>query len=396
MRESVGWRIFCTIWLPANPRHLVSVYSIPVTSKAPSLNTFYPRDPAQQAACERLRELASQLAATPAPPRARGVLGKMRARLRGAQPPVRGLYLWGGVGRGKTCLMDWFVEELAPAETLRVHFHHFMREVHARMAALPRQPDPLEVVAEQLRERARVLCLDECLVTDITDAMLLHGLLRALFSRGVTLVTTSNTPPEELYRNGLQRQRFVPAIELLKEYTEVFELDGGVDYRLRTLTRIGVFVLESEQGEAQLEQDFIRLSRGQTPQPEHLSINGREIPVRGCAGDVAWFDFAALCATPRAVADYIELAREFHTILLSGVPQLGPREEAAARRFLLMVDEFYDQRVKLVISAAVPLDQLYAGGLSDFAHERLLSRLSEMQSVEYLAVDVPDGLARLD
>ncbi|MBN2885313.1 MAG: AFG1 family ATPase, partial [Chromatiaceae bacterium] len=349
--------------------------------------------PAQQAACERLRDLAERLVATPPPPRARGLLGQMRARLRGAPPPVRGLYLWGGVGRGKTCLMDWFVETLAPPETLRLHFHHFMREVHERMAALPRQPDPLEVVAGQLRERARVLCLDEFLVTDITDAMLLHGLLRALFARGVTLVTTSNTPPDALYHNGLQRALFVPAIDLLKTHTEVFELDGGVDYRLRTLAQVGIYVLEAEEGEARLAEDFVRLSGGHAPLPGVLAINGREIPARALGGDVAWFDFAALCATPRAAADYIEIAREFHSVLLSGVPRLGPREEAAARRFLLLVDEFYDRRIKLLLSAAAPLESLYLGGLRDFAHERLLSRLTEMQSTRYLAANESESSA---
>ena len=230
-----------------------------------------------------------------------------------------------------------------------------------------------------------MLCLDEFIVTDIADAMLLHGLLKALFARGMTLVTTANAQPDELYRNGLQRPLFLPAIELLKRHTQVFELDGGVDYRLRALTQAGVFYLESDAGERRLAEDFARLTAGHEASSGAFSVNGRAFPVRRVGMDVVWFDFAALCATARSASDYIEIAREFHTVLLSGVPRLGPGQEAAARRFLHLVDEFYDQRVKLVLSAAAPIESLYLGGLPDFAHERLLSRLIEMQSRDYLA-----------
>lgn len=299
--------------------------------------------------------------------------------------PVRGLYLWGGVGRGKTYLMDWFMNDLALPGKRRVHFHHFMRDIHTLMSRLPKQPDPLEVVADQLRDEARVLCLDEFIVTDIADAMLLHGLLKALFSRGMTLVTTANTQPDDLYRNGLQRQLFLPAIELLKRHTQVFELDGGVDYRLRTLTQAGVFFLESEEGVRRLAEDFERLTGGHEVSSGEFSVNGRSFPVCRVGMDVVWFDFAVLCGTPRSASDYIEIAREFQTVLLSGLPRLGPPQEAAARRFLHLVDEFYDQRVTLVLSAAAPIEALYLGGLTDFAHERLVSRLIEMQSKDYLA-----------
>lgn len=302
-----------------------------------------------------------------------------------------GVYLWGDVGRGKTYLMDWFVKDLELPGKRRVHFHHFMRDIHEVMARLPKQPDPLEVVADRLRAEVRVLCLDEFLVTDITDAMLLYGLLRALFSRGMTLVTTANTPPDALYRNGLQRQSFLPAIDLLKQHTRVMELDGGIDYRLRALTREGVFFQAAQNGERQLADYFERLTGGHQSSACDIRVNGRVFPVRGLGMDVIWLDFATLCATARSASDYIEIAREYHTVLLSGVPPLGPRQEAAARRFLHLVDELYDQRVKLVLSAETPVEDLYLGGLRDFAHERLLSRLMEMQSADYLAAPVPDA-----
>ena len=318
-----------------------------------------------------------------------GLLGRLRSRFGGAAPeipPVKGLYLWGGVGRGKTYLMDWFAEALPLPGKRRLHFHHFMRDLHGELAGLPRQPDPLELVAERLCQDLRVLCLDEFVVTDITDATLLHGLLRAFFRRGVTLVTTSNTPPDLLYLNGLQRPLFLPAIALLKEHTEVFELDGGEDYRLRTLREEGVYHHAGEgDAEAHLESTFRRLLGGHHEDPPLLHVNGRDIPARRLGPDLAWFDFAVLCGGPRATADYIEIAREFHTILLSGVPRLTLGQDAAARRFLHLVDELYDRRVKLILSAAVPLDELYSGRLHEFAHERLISRLVEMQSAGYLA-----------
>lgn len=319
----------------------------------------------------------------------RGLLGRLRSRIGGAPPeiaPVKGLYLWGGVGRGKTYLMDWFAEALPLPGKRRLHFHHFMRDLHGELAGLPRQPDPLELVAERLCQDLRVLCLDEFVVTDITDATLLHGLLRAFFRRGVTLVTTSNTPPDLLYLNGLQRPLFLPAIALLKEHTEVFELDGGEDYRLRTLREEGVYHHAGEgDAEAHLEATFRRLLGGHHEDPPLLHVNGRDIPARRLGPDLAWFDFAVLCGGPRAAADYIEIAREFHTILLSGVPRLTLGQDAAARRFLHLVDELYDRRVKLILSAEVPLEELYSGQLHEFAHERLISRLVEMQSAGYLA-----------
>jgi cell division protein ZapE len=347
---------------------------------------FTPYDPAQAAAARLLEERHAALLRAPPPPPPLGLLGRLRARLAAPLEPVRGVYLWGGVGRGKTYLMDWFVESLPLPGKERLHFHHFMRDVHDELAALPRQPDPLEVLAERRCRDLRVLCLDELVVTDIADAMLMHGLLRALFRRGLTLVTTANTPPGGLYRNGLQRQLFLPAIALLERHTHVFELDGGTDYRLRTLAAAGVYFHGGAgEGQAHLAATFARLTGGHEGQAGSLEINHRAIPVRRMVADVVWFDFEVLCGGARSAADYIEIAREFHTLLLSDVPRLTPGRDAAARRFLHLVDELYDRRVKLIISAAAPLGALYGGGLHDFPHERLVSRLTEMQSAAYLA-----------
>ncbi|MGE5154379.1 MAG: cell division protein ZapE [Bdellovibrio bacteriovorus] len=340
-------------------------------------------DPAQEEAYRLLSALCLELAGASGTEARAGLLGRL-LRPRGASAPVSGIYLWGGVGRGKTYLMDWFYDALSLATKRRLHFHHFMRGIHEAMAGLPKQPDPLEVVADRWRREVRVLCLDELVVTDIADAMILHRLLHALFSRGLTLVTTSNTHPRDLYRNGLQRALFLPAIDLIERHTRVFELDGGSDYRLRALQKGGVY-FDSESGEGQLADCFARLTGGHAETADRLSLNGRSFPVRGLGTDVIWFDFEALCGTPRSVSDYIEIAREYHTLLLSGVPILTPSREAEARRFVHLVDELYDQRVKLVLWAEAPVDGLYQGGIPQFPHERLLSRLTEMQASDYLA-----------
>ncbi len=355
----------------------------------PPAAAFCPQDSAQEAAARLLRDLAVRLTQPPPVDAAPSLLQRLRGHRPEPSPPIPGLYLWGGVGRGKTYLMDWFFESLPIPDKRRLHFHHFMLQVHDAMAGLPSQPDPLEAVGAQWREGVRVLCLDEFVVTDIADAMILHRLLAALLRRGMTLVTTSNTEPDQLYRNGLQRQRFLPAIELLKAHTQVFELDGGVDYRLRDLTEAGVYFVGAG-GEAWLAGHFEHLTGGHGALSEPLEIHGRALPVRRLGPDVAWFDFQGLCATARSVADYIEIARLFHTVLLSGVPVFRPAEEAAARRFVHLVDEFYDRRVKLVIAAEAPIGGLYFGGFVDFPFERVQSRLLEMQSEVYLAARAAD------
>jgi cell division protein ZapE len=256
--------------------------------------TFEPLDAAQREASEMLLGLHQTLLSKPPRRPPGGIMGRLTHWWQGPVEPVQGLYLWGGVGRGKTYLMDWFVQDLPLPGKRRLHFHHFMRDVHARMSRLPKQPDPLEVIADGLCAEVRVLCLDEFLVTDITDAMLLHGLLNALFARGLTLVTTANTQPQDLYRNGLQRQRFLPAIALIERHTRVFELDGGRDYRLRALTQAGVFFVEgSDAGETDrlLADYFDRLTGGHQAAAGEIEVNGRILPVRRCGADVIWFDF---------------------------------------------------------------------------------------------------------
>lgn len=355
---------------------------IPTPNPAPD---FQPLDLAQQEACQLLADLQVRLLACSGAVRERRRLGRLWTRSPASpDTTVPGLYLWGGVGRGKTFVMDWFFSALAVTEKRRVHFHHFMREVHEAMSRLPSQPDPLEVIGGQWRAAVRVLCLDEFVVTDIADAMILHRLLRALLSRGMTLVLTSNTRPDDLYRNGLQRQLFLPAIELLKAHTRVFELAGGVDYRLRNLTQAGVFFVGAE-GEMRLAEHFAHLTGGHRTGDDCFSVNGRSFPARHVGPDVGWFDFRDLCGSARSVADYIEIARLFHTVLLSGVPVFSAPQEAAARRFVHLIDEFYDRRVKLVIAAAAPIADLYQGGFLDFPFARVQSRLIEMQSQAYLA-----------
>ncbi len=342
-------------------------------------------DPAQQAAVQELQHLYSRLLER----EGRGSLfGRVRKLWRDQPEPERGLYFWGGVGRGKTYLMDAFFESLPFAEKQRTHFHRFMREVHRELKALAGEKNPLEKVAERIAARARVLCFDEFFVSDITDAMILANLLDALFRRGVTLVATSNIEPEGLYKDGLQRSRFLPAIALLKRHTKVVNVDGGTDYRLRALEMAELYhwPLDAAAG-ASLARSFARLSvEGcEVQETMDLDIEGRRIRALKVADDVAWFDFGDLCDGPRSQNDYIELAREFHTVLLAEVPRFDERMEAQARRFINLVDEFYDRCVKLVISAEVPAERLYGGKHLRFEFERTVSRLLEMQSHEYLA-----------
>lgn len=300
--------------------------------------------------------------------------------------PSRGVYLWGGVGRGKSFLMDAFFACIPLEHKKRIHFHRFMQEIHARLGAMKGQPDPLARVAREISRHVRLLCLDEFHVSDITDAMLMRGLLQGLFEQGVALVTTSNAHPDELYRNGLQRGQFLPAIAWIKERMEVVHLDAGEDYRLRALEQAGLYhAPPGGAAEAALDCIFAELAGGAGIAATRLRVEGRDIPVRHLAPGVAWFDFTALCAGPRGQADYIDLARRFHTVLLSDVPQFNRQLAAEARRFLWLVDEFYDRRVKLVVSAAVPLAELQREPLFHGEFARTLSRLVEMQSHAYLA-----------
>ncbi len=298
----------------------------------------------------------------------------------------RGLYLWGGVGRGKTFLMDLFYEHLPLAEKRRVHFHRFMGEVHARIRGLGEREDPLAVVAAEYADRMRLLCLDEFFVSDIGDAMILGRLLQQLFERGVVLVTTSNTAPSNLYRDGLQRARFEPAIALIERHCVVQHLVSPHDYRLRSLTQAPTYHHPlGPQAAAAIEACYERLTADTIRDGQPLMINERPIETVDTADGVAWFEFAALCEGPRAVADYIEIARDFHTVLLSNVPGFDRSNDDAALRFVHLIDELYDRNVNLILSATAPATQLYRGERHAGAFERTASRLIEMQSEAFLA-----------
>lgn len=304
---------------------------------------------------------------------------------RATAEPVRGLYLWGSVGRGKTFLVDLLYQSLPFERKLRLHFHRFMGRVHAGLARLGERADPLREVAAQFAAQARVLCLDEFFVTDIGDAMILAGLLQHLFERGTTLVTTSNIEPRQLYHDGLQRARFLPAIALLEDRCAVAELAATQDYRLRELSRAGVYFTPPDAAaESALHACFEQLAPGSRRVEPEIRVNGRRIAVRRRADGVIWFDFAALCEGPRSVADYIELAQSFNTVLISGIPRFTALNDNAARRFVNLVDEFYDRGVNLVVSAAAPILELYGGERLRSEFARTESRLIEMQSNQYL------------
>ncbi|OUS13782.1 cell division protein ZapE [Gammaproteobacteria bacterium 53_120_T64] len=342
-------------------------------------------DPAQRLAVEKLQGVYEQLIAVGEVKT--GLLDRLRGRQR-HPVPVKGLYFWGGVGRGKTYLMDNFYESLPFDQKMRVHFHRFMRRVHRDLTQHSGVKNPLEKVAAGIAKDARVICFDEFFVSDITDAMILGGLMELLFAQGVTLIATSNIVPDKLYTNGLQRQRFLPAIALVKQHCEVVNVDSGTDYRLRALEQAELYHSPlDEQAEVSLHSTFDSLvpARDEVREDVALEVEGRDITCRFVGEDVVWFDFMALCDGPRSQNDYIELAREFHAVLISDMPQLGRDREDQARRFISLIDEFYDRNVKLAMSAAVPLEHIYSGGNLDFEFQRTLSRMLEMQSHDYLA-----------
>jgi cell division protein ZapE len=307
---------------------------------------------------------------------------------RSPQKNLVGLYFWGGVGRGKTYLMDNFYESLPFPKKMRVHFHRFMRRVHTELKALAGQKNPLQKIADIISHETNVICFDEFFVSDIADAMILGTLMAELFERGIVLVATSNIVPDDLYKNGLQRSRFLPAIALLKTHTQIVNIDGGIDYRLRALEQAELYHTPLDAAADQsLHKSFRSLLAHATD--EHadiaLMIEGRSIQSRYVAEDVVWFDFEAICDGPRSQHDYIELAKEYHSVFISNVPSMGRVNDDQARRFIHLVDEFYDRQVKLVISAAVPLIALYSEGALNFEFQRTISRLVEMQSHDYLA-----------
>jgi len=386
-------------------------------------------DPVQAAVVDRLDDLRQRLIA------AREADGSIVRRWfsalgsKSTSEPVRGIYLWGGVGRGKTWMMDLFYQSLPFPERRRRHFHRFMHDVHAELKALHEREAPLEVVAEHIAQDTRVLCFDEFFVSDIADAMILAGLFAALFKRGVTLVATSNVEPRNLYKDGLQRQRFLPTIDLLEQHLDVVAVDGTTDYRLRRLTQAGTYLPSNAPDTVQrLQVLFDELAdhdgddsreaespdaRGRVNSPppalttsaprtvnqsgrpwpnqtavdpdRSIEIEGRRIPVIRERGGVVWFDFMALCSGPRSQEDYIEIARDYQSVIVSDIPVFDSLHEDEARRFIALVDEMYDRNVNLIVSAAAPPVELYRGDRVAFQFERTASRLIEMQSEEYLA-----------
>jgi len=344
-------------------------------------------DPTQEMAVGHLQRLYDELVAAERAPRP-GLIQRLGGRLkRERAEPVKGLYFWGGVGRGKTYLMDTFYDSLPFERKMRTHFHRFMQRVHKELRLLDGTKNPLVEIGRKYADEARIICFDEFFVSDITDAMILGGLMEQLFANGVALVATSNIVPDGLYKDGLQRARFLPAIDLLNRYTEVVNVDGGIDYRLRTLEQAELYHWPLDAGaDASLNNSFEGLAPDleEVVEGEALEINGRMIATRRLCEDVVWFDFDALCNGPRSQNDYIELAKVFHAVILSNVPRLGRSNDDAARRFINMVDEFYDSGVKLIISAAVPIHEIYSEGRLEFEIQRTQSRLLEMQSHDYL------------
>ena len=341
-------------------------------------------DAAQQRAVQALQTCYEALIAAGPPPRG---WRRRFLRLTGNTPrPPKGVYLWGGVGRGKTLLMDAFFNSLPFDDKLRQHFHRFMGSIHDNLRLFRQHSNPLQLTADRLAESARVICFDEFAVMDIADAMILGNLFAALFDRGVTLVATSNSQPDELYHSGLQRQRFLPAVDLIRAHTELVHVDGPLDYRLRVLERAAVYQQPiSQSAERALADYFSGIAPDEGHSDIHISVLGRSIPCRKEAEGIVWFDFPQICDGPRSQDDYVELSRCYQTVIVSNVPRFTRTTENQARRFIALVDEFYDRRVKLILSAATPVASLYAGERVRMEFQRTRSRLEEMQSHDYLA-----------
>ncbi len=348
----------------------------------------FSHDAAQEMAVKHLQRLFDDLVAAEKERQSKGVLGKLAGRLsRKKTEPEKGLYFWGGVGRGKTYLVDTFYDALPFERKMRTHFHRFMQRVHKDLTMLSGEKNPLTIVADRIAAETTVICFDEFFVSDIGDAMILGGLMQELFDRGITLVATSNIVPDGLYRDGLQRDRFIPAIKLLNRFTEVVNVDSGVDYRLRTLEQAELYHFPlTDSAEKALEEAFNQL----ICDPRHVELNqpveilGRNIHAKAICDDIGWFDFKALCDGPRSQNDYIELGKLFHAVLISGVPQMGLKNDDLARRFINLVDEFYDRGVKVIMSADTAIPDIYTTGKLEFEFQRTTSRMLEMQSKDYL------------
>jgi len=351
----------------------------------------YDRDPLQVEVIERLQILSNTLSKKPKPGLSvwgdEGFLNSVIKRFnKKPRESVKGLYIWGEVGRGKTFLMDLFYDNLEMKRKKRQHFHRFMHDIHIRMNNLQNETDTLKIIAADIAKDVDIICFDEFFVSDIADAMILGTLFSELFDQGVSLVATSNCAPDDLYKGGLQRARFLPAINAIKQNTDIIKLDGEVDYRLRVLEQAEIYHSPLDPAaEENLLDYFCKIAPNKPVGECTLDINYRTIHARNKADGIAWFDFSQLCETERSQEDYIELSREFHTVLVSNIPQLDEFNENATRRFIALVDEFYDRQVKVIISAAVPLIELYKGTRLNFEFQRTESRLQEMQSHDYLA-----------
>lgn len=359
-------------------RGMIAAYETTLASRG------YVADAAQRAAAERLQQLYYQLLSFK--------VGRQRMLRRVFSPPKvpRGVYFWGGVGRGKSFLMDCFYASVPYVRKRRIHFHAFMQSVHAQLAVFKGDDDPLRHVAEQIARECRLLCFDEFHVSDIADAMLLGRLLEALFARGVVLVMTSNYAPEALYPNGLQRENFLPTIALIRNSVDIIEVDAGVDYRLRTLEQVEVFHHPLDaQAEAKMSDYFAALAGIEETgegQGGEIALYGRRIATRAQGNGAIWFDFRALCCGPRSQNDYLEIARDHHTLLLSAIPRMSAAMASEARRFTWLVDVLYDHRVKLIATAECDAEQLYRDGPQASEFARTVSRLTEMRSRAYLAL----------
>jgi cell division protein ZapE len=367
---------------PSNSVDVRTLYSAALARRG------FVADPAQERAVERLQRLYDEW---------RAYKAKRPTRLHRlvVHPPLpRGVYLWGGVGRGKSFLMDSFYSCVPLVRKYRVHFHHFMRDVHRSLDKLKGEANPLDRVAERIARRWRLICFDEMHVNDIADAMILGRLLERTMDQGVVYCMTSNYAPDELYKDGLKREDFLPTVELLKDRLDVMQVDAGIDYRLRALERTQTYLTPSgADSDAALTRAFASIAETDE-QAKPLHIEGRNIPYRRLAGGAVWFDFHVICGQGRSQLDYLQLAQEFHTVIVSSVPRLTPARLDEARRFTLLVDVFYDNRVKLFVSAEAPPEQLLQKekALAEpqarammLEFDRTVSRLIEMQSREYLA-----------
>jgi cell division protein ZapE len=348
------------------------------------------RDAAQEQAIEKLEVLSLQLSSEKNHP-LREMLFKLPILKKYQPQAIKGLYLWGGVGRGKTWLMNLFYEELDIKQKKRIHFHHFMLDIHSKLSQLnqqnnKKQKNPLQTIAQKLAEKYKILCIDEFIVTNITDAMMLSELLHALFKYRVCLVVTSNRVPDDLYLNGLQRERFLPAISLIKQHTEVFHLDNGIDHRAALMEKNDIYYFplsDDLQQKITLEVEELAI----TPLIENkvIDILNREIQTCSASDEVVWFDFKTICSAPRAAQDYIELAQQYNTVIVSNIPVMDEYSDDKARRFIYLIDELYDRNVKLIASAEAQPENLYTGTMLKFAFNRTSSRLIEMRSHQYLS-----------